>query len=106
MVLSSIREPPSCCLCSREATAGAYGAELVAHGAGRIADFDDLNLAAGGVQTEKRGVKLNEFLQSVSNPNVYAAGDASDVALPKLTPVAGTAAGLSLQFVERKSPQD
>lgn len=66
-----------------------FEAELVVHGAGRIADLDDLNLAAAGVQADEKGVTVNEFLQSVSNPNVYAAGDAADVAMPKLTPVAG-----------------
>ena len=35
-----------------------------------------------------RRIRLNEFLQSVSNPAVYAAGDAA-AAGPALTPVAG-----------------
>jgi glutathione reductase (NADPH) len=35
-----------------------------------------------------RGVKVNEYLQSVSNPAVYAAGDAAASAGPPLTPVA------------------
>jgi glutathione reductase (NADPH) len=32
---------------------------------------------------------VNEYLQSVSNPAVYAAGDAADTGGPPLTPVAG-----------------
>jgi glutathione reductase (NADPH) len=71
-----------------------FGADLVVHGAGRVADLDDLNLAAAGVQADKRGVKVNEFLQSVSNPAVYAAGDAADTELPQLTPVAGYGGGI------------
>src|SRR5215472_7048634 len=42
----------------------------------------------GGVATESGRVKLNEFLQSVSNPKVYAAGDAASSG-PPLTPVSG-----------------
>lgn len=36
-----------------------------------------------------RGIKVNEYLQSVSNPAVYAAGDAVASGGPPLTPVAG-----------------
>jgi glutathione reductase (NADPH) len=71
-----------------------FDAELVVHGGGRVADLDDLNLAAAGVQADKQGVKVNEFLQSVSNPGVYAAGDAADIGMPKLTPVAGYGGGI------------
>jgi pyruvate/2-oxoglutarate dehydrogenase complex dihydrolipoamide dehydrogenase (E3) component len=35
------------------------------------------------------GVRVKEYLQSVTNPAVYAAGDAAASGLPKLTPVAG-----------------
>lgn len=65
-----------------------FETDLVVHGAGRVPDIDDLNLQAAGVQREKRGIKVNEYLQSVSNPAVYAAGDAA-VSGPPLTPVAG-----------------
>src|SRR6516162_1400946 len=52
-------------------------ADLVVHAAGREPDLAALDLAAGGVATENGRVKLNEFLQSVSNRKVYAAGDAA-----------------------------
>lgn len=51
--------------------------------------IDDLGLDAVGVAWGERGVKVNEFLQSVSNPAVYAAGDAAATGGPPLTPVAG-----------------
>jgi glutathione reductase (NADPH) len=64
-----------------------FEADLVVHGAGRVPEIDDLDLETAGVKREKRGVTVNEFLQSVSNPAVYAAGDAADKG-PPLTPVA------------------
>jgi glutathione reductase (NADPH) len=66
-----------------------FEAETVVHGAGRIPEIDDLNLAAAGVEWDRRGVKVNVYLQSVSNPAVYAAGDAAASSGFPLTPVAG-----------------
>jgi glutathione reductase (NADPH) len=54
-----------------------FEADMVAHAAGRVPEIDDLNLGAAGVERDQRGVRVNEFLQSVSNPAVYAAGDAA-----------------------------
>ena len=64
----------------------AFDADLVVHAAGRAPAFDALDLAAAGVDVEGGRLVLNEFLQSVSNPTVYAAGDAAQVG-PPLTPV-------------------
>jgi glutathione reductase (NADPH) len=64
-----------------------FDAELVVHGAGRVADIDDLGLQEGEVAHDQHGVIVNEYMQSVSNPNVYAAGDAAKSG-PPLTPVA------------------
>lgn len=61
-------------------------ADLVVHAAGRAPDLDALDLDVAGVTTEKGRLKLNEFLQSQSNPKVYAAGDAASIG-PPLTPV-------------------
>ena len=66
-----------------------FAADMVVHGAGRVPDIEDLNLAEAKVESEKRGVKVNEFMQSVSNPAIYAAGDAAASGGPPLTPVAG-----------------
>jgi glutathione reductase (NADPH) len=63
-------------------------ADLVVHAAGRAPDLDTLNLTIGGVALEKGRLKLNEFLQSISNPRIYAAGDAASSG-PPLTPVSG-----------------
>lgn len=65
-------------------------AALVVHGAGRVPEIDDLSLDTAGVAWDRRqGVTVNEYLQSVSNPAVYAAGDAAASGGPALTPVAG-----------------
>jgi glutathione reductase (NADPH) len=66
-----------------------FEADMVVHAAGRVPEIDDLNLETAGVEWDRKGVKVNEFLQSVSNPAVYAAGDAADTGGPPLTPVAG-----------------
>jgi len=60
--------------------------DLVVHAAGRVPDLQELDLPAGGIETEQGRLKLNEFLQSTSNAHVYAAGDAGAKG-PPLTPV-------------------
>ena len=61
-------------------------ADLVVHAAGRAANFDGMQLEAAGIAMRSGRLELNEFLQSVSNPAVYAAGDAAQMG-PPLTPV-------------------
>ncbi len=65
-----------------------FEADLVVHGAGRVAEIEDLDLATAGVERGKRGVLVNEYLQSTSNAAVYAAGDAAESPGQPLTPVA------------------
>jgi glutathione reductase (NADPH) len=43
----------------------------------RVPGLDTLDLAAAGVERDKRRLKLNEFLQSISNPVAYGGGDAA-----------------------------
>jgi glutathione reductase (NADPH) len=64
-----------------------FDADLVVHAAGRKPDFDTLGLEAAGIELDKGRLHLNGYLQSVSNPAVYAAGDAAGMG-PALTPVA------------------
>jgi glutathione reductase (NADPH) len=61
-------------------------ADLVVHAAGRGPDVDNLDLSAAGIAVDDGRLRLNEYLQSVSNPIVYAAGDAAAQG-PPLTPV-------------------
>ncbi len=69
-------------------------ADLVVHAAGRVPEIDDLELEAAGIAREKDGISVNEYLQSVSNPAVYAAGDAVASGGFPLTPVAGMQGGI------------
>jgi glutathione reductase (NADPH) len=63
-------------------------ADLAVHAAGRVPEIDDLDLEAAGIAREKGGVSVNSYLQSITNPAVYAAGDAVASGGFPLTPVA------------------
>lgn len=73
---------------SAEDTQLTFEADKVVHSAGRVPDIDDMNLEKAGIERSKKGILVNEYLQSVSNPLVYAAGDAADSGGLPLTPVA------------------
>jgi glutathione reductase (NADPH) len=65
----------------------ALEAERVVNGAGRIANIDGLNLAAGNVDHVNGRISVDTHLRSTSNPAVYVCGDAVPNA-PQLSPVA------------------
>jgi len=71
-----------------------FEADMVVHAAGRVPEIDDLDLEAAGVARTKAGVTVNDYLQSTSNPAVYAAGDAVASGGFPLTPVAGMQGGI------------
>jgi glutathione reductase (NADPH) len=48
--------------------------DLVVHGAGRIADIEALDLNAGGVAFNRRGIVVDEHMMT-ENSRIYAAGD-------------------------------
>lgn len=62
---------------------------IAVHGGGRVPNLKNLRLDAAGIDRTKKGVKVNAYLQSVTNPAIYAAGDAADAGGLPLTPVAG-----------------
>lgn len=62
---------------------------LVVHGAGRVPDIEDMQLNKANVERDRSGIVVNDFLQSLGNPRVYAAGDAASNPGKPLTPVAG-----------------
>ncbi len=84
-----------------------FETDMVVHGAGRVPDIDDLDLAKAGVGRDEKGIVVNEYLQSPSNPSVYAAGDAASTAGMPLTPVAsmeGDAVASNLLEGNRQKP--
>jgi glutathione reductase (NADPH) len=51
-----------------------FECDLVVHGAGRAPDIDELDLEKAGVRYERRGIIVNDTMQT-TNADVYAAGD-------------------------------
>ena len=68
---------------------GVIDSDLVVHGAGRVPDIGALSVDAAGIRASRDGIEVNQYLQSVSNPIVWAAGDCAATDGPPLTPVAG-----------------
>ena len=86
--------------CNTNGKEKTYKCDLAVHAAGRIPDIDELNLKAGMVKRDKRGIIVNQFMQSVSNPRVYSAGDSASGrnGIP-LTPVAGKGAEIVIRNI-------
>lgn len=70
-------------------TSASIVSDLVVHGAGRVANTEGLDLEAGQIRFGPDGIAVDEYLQSMSNPAVWAAGDVAATAAPPLSPVAG-----------------
>lgn len=79
-----------------DASAITFEADVVVHSAGRVPNIAELDLETAGVEHDRRGIFVNEYMQSVSNPAVYAAGDAAKGGLP-LTPVASFEARIAAE---------
>ena len=72
---------------TREGREQRFEADLVVHGAGRIPELDDLDLERGRREAGGTWGHGQPISADVSNPAVYAAGDAA-ASGPPLTPVA------------------
>jgi glutathione reductase (NADPH) len=62
-------------------------ADRIVNGAGRIANVDSLDLAAGKVAHNNGRVAVDAHLRSTSNPQVHVCGDAVPIS-PQLSPIA------------------
>jgi glutathione reductase (NADPH) len=62
-------------------------ADRIVNGAGRIANVDTLDLAAGQVEHRNGRVSVDRHLRSTSNPLVHVCGDAVPIS-PQLSPIA------------------
>lgn len=60
----------------------------VINSTGRVPAIEALELENAGIEVDKDGIVVNDFLQSKSHPNVYACGDVSNKS-PSLTPLSG-----------------
>lgn len=64
-------------------------AHLIYNTTGRMPALANLNLEAENIDyEEEKGVAVDSYLRSKTNPNVYACGDVSDYSLP-LSPISG-----------------
>lgn len=76
--------------CRRGGSAFWVDTDIAVHAAGRVPSIDALEPQRGEVKLDRHGaIEVNEYLQSLTNPRVYAAGDVTRPPgkLP-LTPVA------------------
>ena len=69
-----------------EGRAEGFPADEVLIATGRPPNTSRLDLQKAGVELDRGGIKVNEFLQSTSAPQIYAAGDV--IGQPQHTPVA------------------
>ena len=63
-----------------------FHSSLAVHAAGRVPELDKLALESADIAYNQEGITVNTYLQSTSQPHVYACGDASASGL-RLTPV-------------------
>ena len=97
--------PDFCAECSNRQTF--FSGDLIVHGAGRVPAVTDLDLEQGGVVADECGIVVDDTLRSVSNPNVYAAGDVASSGGPPLTPVSaleGVIVAHNLLHDEQRTP--
>ena len=72
---------------SHDGAEQALEADRVVNGAGRVANVDTLDLAAGNVEHRNGRVSVDRHLRSTSNPLVHVCGDAVPTS-PQLSPIA------------------
>ena len=72
----------------KDGTRKTLAADRVAHGAGRIPATEALDLDAGGIEHDGPKIAVTKHLASVSNGDVYVAGDAL-AGSAQLSPLAG-----------------
>ncbi len=72
---------------THQGTEHSVEADRVVNGAGRVANVDTLDLAAGNVECANGRVAVDRHLRSTSNPLVHVCGDAVPIS-PQLSPIA------------------
>ncbi len=64
-----------------------FFADLAVNATGRIPDFTGMDLDQAAITAGKRGILVNEYMQSISQPHVFAIGDCAASGM-QLAPVA------------------
>lgn len=75
-----------------------FEARRVINSSGRVPNIDGLALDRVNVEATRKGITVNEYMQSVSNPAVYAAGDVAATPFP-LTPTAAMEANVVVENI-------
>ena len=73
--------------------------DAVFNTSGRVPALHGLDLEKGNVSYSKKGIEVNEFMQSVTNLHVYAAGDNTATEGLPLTPFASMEAGVVISNI-------
>ena len=79
--------------------------DMVVHGAGRVPNISHLQLDIAKVNYSAGGIVVDEFMRSVSNPHVFAAGDCAAKSEPMLTPAANEEARAILKNLFETQPK-
>lgn len=74
-----------------------WDADLIIAATGRVPNIEELDLDQAKVKHDKGGIVVNPFMQSTTNPHVYAAGDVANTGAPQLTPIAGLDADIVIE---------
>lgn len=88
---------------NQNGTENSIKARMVFNTAGRVPSIADLDLDQGNVAFEKDGISVNEYLQSTSNPSVFACGDVSASGSLPLTPTSSQEARIVSENIRNKS---
>lgn len=78
--------------------------DLVFCTTGRIPNTDTLNLENAGVEYDKKGITVNDHLQT-SNPAIFAIGDILSKTQPKLTPVCSFESSYVIAYLTGKNTE-
>lgn len=78
--------------------------DLVFCTTGRIPNTETLHLENVGVESDKKGILVNEFLQT-TNSSIFALGDVLSKSQPKLTPVSSFEANYLVSYLTGKNSQ-
>jgi len=79
--------------------------DMVIHGAGRVPNISNLQLDIARVHYGVDGIAVDEFMRSVSNPHVFAAGDCAARTEPMLTPAANEDARIIVKNLFESQPR-